>query len=386
MTMAIRLSAVKAFGFLLAQMLFWSNLSAAEVDSAIELDHSVLSPQGYRSATITIKSELSVSLSESAQCAKSSKFGAAEKLPAAGVYRVVVEAANLAQGPNQVFICFDKAEGAMAEPKQLTLVRDDAVPQVTFAPIAGEYGALPEIRIESQGAVVTVYTIDGAEPDFAADGTVKSGIVYAGAYKPSGNNILIKARAISAAGVVSQPVAAAYNINDRLAFSAAWDIYAGGLYLNTVGPVKEYLPSGIGGIIGIRRGLDDILAPNLSDIYARAFWLPGAWAEAQYLRYENQPYSEAALALIAGPEWHIALTRTRSVLFTIALGAGASHISVSTPAYSGSGITGTLQVKSGVEYHFHSWAVFAHLRYAHFLDQSSPLMGVGLSGGVYYKI
>jgi hypothetical protein len=244
---------------------------------------------------------------------------------------------------------------------------------------------MPDIQIESENALIS-YTLNDNEPLFEANGKLKIGQKYSGSIKPEQRKATIRARAISAAGVVSPVTQGDYLENKRLSGWNGWDVCLGGTYVTTSGSVNSYLPTGLGLLAGVRRGLDDLLAPEISDINNRSWWLPGVFAEGQFLRLSNNPYSESSLTFIAGPEWQFAVTNSRSLIIAPGLAAGVSQISVTTPTYASSGITTALQGKLGIEYHLRTWAGFAQIRYMYFADQAAPLAGVGLFAGIYYKL
>lgn len=281
-------------------------LQAEEVVDTVEIDHPSISTQGYPTATITVKSQAVGRASEFAQCAASDKFPVPQKLD--NGFRIVIDATSLAEGANQIFICFDKSEGREAAVKPITLVRNDAPPRITFTPVAGEYGKIPEIKITAAGAALMAYALGGEVPQFAPDGTLKSGRIYADTFKPVSKNFTLNARAISAAGVISPVVSAAYKENSRLAGWNSWDLFFGGIFMTTTSSVNSFLPSGLGMLVGARRGLDDLLTPGIFDINKRHWWLPGVFAEGQYLSLNNNPNSESIVTFMAGPEWQLALT------------------------------------------------------------------------------
>lgn len=244
---------------------------------------------------------------------------------------------------------------------------------------------MPEIQIESDNAVLA-YTLNENEPQFEPDGKLKIGKKFSGAIKLEQKNVTIRVRAISAAGVVSPLTQGEYSENKRLSGWNSWDVYFGGTYLITTGSVNAYLPTGLGMLAGVRRGLDDFFAADISDISNRNWWLPGIFAEGQFLRLSNNPYSESIITFIAGPEWQLAITNSRNLIIVPGIGAGISQVSVNTPTYISAGITTALQGKVGLEYHLRTWAAFAQIRYVYFADQNSPLSGVCFSTGLIYKI
>ena len=350
---------------------------------AFEIDHLSVSPNGIRVATVFVKSEAIGWIAESDNCAKSEKFSRIE--PQSGGFRALIEAEQLAQGKNQLFACSQKTDGTVTEAKPFIITRDDSVPRFALKPAPGEFGKLPEIQIECDNAVLS-YSLNGNEPNFDSDGKIKTGQKYDGAIKLEQKVVTIQVRAISTAGVISPLTQGEYSENKRLSGWNAWDIYLGGAYVSTKGPVSPYFPSGVGMLIGVRRGLDDVFAPSISEINNRSRWLPGIFAEGQFLALKNSPYSENIITFIAGPEWQFAITNSRNLTIVPGIGAGFSQISVKTPTYNSAGLTTALQGKIGIEYHFHLWAVFAQIRYVFFADQISPLSGVGFLTGLIYKI
>ena len=352
-------------------------------EDVIEIDHLSVSPAGFKVATISVKSQGLGWIAETDKCIKSEKFRQIEPQPDG--FRAIIGAESLIQGKNQLFVCFPKAEGADAEAKPIVINRDDATPKITLKPNPGEFGRMPEIQIESDNALVS-YTVNDKEPQFDTDGKLKMGEKFTGSIRPQQKVVTIRVRAISAAGVVSSSVQGEYSENKRLIGWNEWDLYLGGTYTSTAGSVNSYLPTGFGLLAGARRGLDDFFAPNNSDINNRSWWLPGLFAEGQFLRLSNNPYSENLITFIAGPEWQFAITRSRNLIIASGIGAGISQISVNTPTYNSSGITTALQGKIAVEYHLRTWAVFAQIRYSYFADQSSPLSSVGFLTGLIYKI
>gem|GEM_PF-4391984 len=352
--------------------------------NAFQLDHKVISAHGFKVATLTYKGATDGWIAESADCSKSAKFPAAIKQPVG--FTVVLEAEKLILGLNSLFICVPGNAASVPDATPFEITRDDAVPRIAFEPQPGEFGAMPEIRLSVTPETSVAYSDTAENPAFDNDGKIAYGRKYSGPIKPTTSIARLRVRALSAAGVQSQILTAEYRENRRLKGSNSLDIYAGGVYLATLSSVRDYLPSGVGGVLGVRYGLDGVFAPSQNDINARSFWLPGAWAELQYLNFRNTPYSETAAALIAGAEWQLPLTAERSLLLTFAIGGGMAQANVNTPTYSASALTGTMHIKSGVEYHLGAWAFFLQARYAYFADQSSPLTGIGFSGGIYYKL
>ena len=350
---------------------------------ALEIDHLYVSPNGFKVATVFVKSEAVGWIAETDKCAKSEKFGRIE--PQAGGFRALIEAGQLAQGKNQLFACSQKTDGTVTEAKPFIITRDDSIPRIALKPAPGEFGKLPEIQIDCENAVLS-YSLNGNEPNFDLDGKIKTGQKYDGTIKLEQKVVTIQVRAISTAGAISPVTHGEYSENKRLSGWNAWDIYLGGAYVSTTGSVKPYLPSGAGMMAGVRRGLDDIFAPGISEINNRSSWLPGIFAEGQFLGLKNSPYSENIITLIAGPEWQFAITNSRNLTIVPGIGAGFSQISVNTPTYNSAGITTALQGKIGIEYHLHIWAIFAQIRYVYFADQISPLSGVGFVTGLIYKI
>lgn len=349
----------------------------------VEIDHSSVSPNGFKVATVFVRGEAVGWIAESDKCAKSEKFSRIE--PQAGGFRALIEADQLAQGNNQLFACGQKADGTVAEAKPFTITRDDSIPQITLRPAPGEYGKLPEIKVDCGNAVLS-YSLSGNEPNFDSDGKIKTGQKYDSTIKLEQKVVTIQVRAISTAGVISPLTQGEYSENKRLSGWNSWDVYLGGAYVSTTGSVNSYLPSGVGMMTGVRRGLDDIFAPSISEINNRSWWLPGIFAEGQFLGLKNSPYSENIITFITGPEWQFAITNSRNLTIVPGIGAGFSQISVDTPTYNSAGITTALQGKIGIEYHFHVWAVFAQIRYVFFADQISPLSGLGFLTGLIYKI
>ena len=284
-----------------------------------------------------------------------------------------------------MFACIQKADGTVAEVRPFTITRDDTIPRITLKPSSGEFGRMPDIQIESDNALLS-YTLNASEPLFESDGRIKIGQKFSSPIRPEQKFVTIRVRAISAAGVVSPLTEGEYSENKRLNGWDSWDVYLGGIYVTTMGSVNSYLPTGLGVLTGVRRGLDDLFTPSISNINDRSWWLPGIFAEGQFLRLSNNPYSESIMTFITGPEWQFAITNSRNFVIVPAVGAGLSQISVNTPTYNSAGITTALQGKIGIEYHLRAWAAFAQIRYIYLSDQNSPLSGLGFLTGLIYKI
>lgn len=347
-------------------------------------DHTAISPAGFKTATITFENATAPWISETQECAKSDKFKQSEKREQR--WLLTIDAQHLNTGVNNLFICAENEQGQQTVIESFQITRDDTIPQVAFDPPAGEFGSMPAVALKAGNAQRIIYTLGDAAPVFDAEGKPTAGDAYSQAIKPTAPTLRINARAISAAGVVSTVASAEYRENRRLKGWNSLDIYVGALYLSTVGSVKSFLPSGVGALIGLRYGLDDIWSPKQNDINARPFYLPGAWAELQYLRFDHAPYSENIGALVAGPEWQLPITSSRNWLFTFGVGVGAAQLAVKTPTYEASALTTALAAKTGVEWQLGALALSAQVRYAYFADQASPLSGVGISIGILKKV
>lgn len=350
----------------------------------VEVERQALSPRGYATATVSVKDVAAAWVAESSDCKKTEKFAAAAKVPEG--FSLVIEADKLASGVNQLFLCTEKEAGVSPVSRAFEITRNDDSPKISFEPPPGETAVMPEIKLRSDAGAQVAYTANGADPSFTSDGRISLGERYSQAFRPVGGSAQIKARAISAAGVVSEIFTAEYRENARLRGLNGLDMYAGGLFISTTSSVKQYLPSGVGGVLGVRYGLDSVFVPSQSDIRARSFYLPAVWGELNFLNLDHAPYKESLFGFMLGPEWQLPLNESRSLLFIVAVGVGASQVSVTTPTYSGSGITTLAAAKSGIEYHLGAWAIFAQARYMYVADQNSPLTGIGASAGVYWKL
>lgn len=366
-----------------SRVLLGSLLLASGLSAAVEVDHAVVSPAGYRTATVKVNATAAWVASKS-ECPQGENLAKTERTDTQIL--LTIEADRLTIGKNNLFLCVEPEPGKSPIVTPFEIERNDTVPSLTLQPPQGEFGTLPEIKPSSTNAAHVICALGEIEPAFGPDGTAKVGENCMQGIKPTGQKVQIRARAISAAGVLSPIVSGEYTENKRLRGWNGLDVYAGALYFSTLGSVKTYLPSGVGSLIGLRYGLDQILAPSQGDIHARPFWLPGAWTELQYLRFDNNTYRENIIALVAGPEWQLPLNGNRTLLVTFGAGVGAAQLAVKTPSYEASGLTTALSAKTGIEWQLGALALSAQVRYAYFADQASPLSGVGFFAGVSWKL
>ena len=357
-------------------------LSSGIFAEPYEIDRRFVSPRGFAAAKVSVKAS-NAWISDSAECTPSEKFPTAEKSP--GGLLLTIQAENLVAGLNKLYLCQQPDGNGGAIATALEIHRDDTQP-VVKAPEAGEYAVLPPIELSSNITAHIAYTLDGSGVRFNADGSIQNGQQYTTPIRGEGAALSLTVQAISKAGVSSEVARFVYRINRRLAGLSAWDLYVSGAYFLTSSSVKSYLPNGVMASVGARRGLDDLLLPHQSDVRNRPPYIPLLWGEVSWLQLDHNPYTERLFVASAGPEWQIGMAGSRTLLLAGGLGFGGAHASITTPAYSASGVIAALQAYVGLEYDLGLWAIFGRARYLYFADQSAPLTGLALTAGIVYKL
>lgn len=359
-------------------------------ESRVEINHAQISSNGFQNAVIVLESNGPIRLSLTSECVTflettvSSFPQKNEKT--LNAYRFIISATTIRPGENTIFVCLKEHGGEHKRVNSFTLLRNDKVPELKVEPEPGSYAKMPEIRVKSSTEGLIAYSLGEKAPAFDEEGKLVEGIPYSQHIRVASPQVNIKVRAISSAGVLSQPMIASFREDMRLRGWNGLDLYLGLLQINTVSGVKEYLPSGFGGVIGARLGIDSFLSPKQDNAADRKWYMPAVWGEIQYSRFARNSFSETALLALMGPEWGARPFFRYPLLLTFGVGGGAAHASVNTPTYAAAGVSAALAVKMGVEWEFQLFSLFGQTRFQHIADQEAPLNGIALLGGILFKL
>lgn len=319
------------------------------------------------------------------ECSAPERIVIAEADKSDGSY--VITASRLTAGENTIRLCVESSKGRISSTATLIIAQDDKAPTVTLEPLPGDYDSPPEVRLNGSGKIAGIlYTVDGSEPRFATGNLPQNGQLSGDKITLNQNDITIKAKALSAAGIVSPAVSGRYRVDRRLTGWHERTILVGYENVQTLGSVQSYLPSANGLSLGFRLGLDNWLNPASTGFAARRIWMPGLLTQGRYLYYSQGGYGETIIGLVAGPEWVFPLSLKRSLFLLAGAAPGLAYLSVSTPSKINTGVAFSAQAHAGIEWQLGATGFFAHLKYVWFADEVAPLQGWGGSAGMLIRL
>lgn len=124
-------------------------------------------------------------------------------ISAGGKAQILISASELSIGVNQVTVCLVVEKSQIVKTSTANILRDDTPPVSTAFPGGGVFLTLPQVSLScSDNCARSVYTVDGSEPNIAADGTIITGFLYTGPITLPASGATLKVKSVDYAGNV----------------------------------------------------------------------------------------------------------------------------------------------------------------------------------------